>query len=164
MNISSFSPSDSNHSDEPVRLLLSETLIALNPGAAIACVPPHERSRVKAEWIVGIKAFSDQASVHGNHWERHPHGDEVLTVLEGELRIVPGIGAAGADKADPNPYAIDAHPDKSWRLASGESAIVPQGCWHRLEVLQPGRLMFITPATDSEHQLRRHNTILSENA
>jgi mannose-6-phosphate isomerase-like protein (cupin superfamily) len=30
--------------------------------------------------------------------------------------------------------------------------VVPRGCWHRLEAVQPGRLMFITPARGSEHE------------
>jgi mannose-6-phosphate isomerase-like protein (cupin superfamily) len=116
---------------------LSETLATLQPDASVQLLPFNERGRAQANWIVGIRSFSGKASVHGSHWERHPRGDEILTLLEGGLEVI----------------LHSAQADKRLTLHANESVVVPQGCWHRLEVTRPGRLLFITPSTDSEHRL-----------
>ena len=122
----------------PEPFSLTRTLAALQPDSALQLVPFGERGRVRSDWIIGIRTFEDSASVHGNHWERHPRGDEMLTVLQGCIHVV-----------------LDTSP-KETRLCldAGHSLVVPRGCWHRLEVAQPGELLFVTPATDSEHRQR----------
>ncbi|OVZ58857.1 hypothetical protein CDO44_14285 [Pigmentiphaga sp. NML080357] len=133
-----------SRSGNPARLprlfSLSDSLAVLQPDAAVALMPFHQRSLPTGGWLIGIKSISDTASVHGNHWERHPRGDEILTLLEGSLRVV---------------LSADSRGEHELQVAAGESLVVPQGWWHRLEVRQPGRLMFVTPATDSEHRLHR---------
>jgi mannose-6-phosphate isomerase-like protein (cupin superfamily) len=37
-------------------------------------------------------------------------------------------------------------------IAQGQAFIVPRGCWHRLSVLEPGRLVFLTPTAGSERR------------
>lgn len=127
---------DPNHALEPFSL--TRTLAALQPDAALQLVPFSERGRVRSDWIIGVRTFKDSASVHGSHWERHPRGDEMLTVLQGCIDVV-----------------LDTSPEETrLRLDAGHSLVVPRGCWHRLEVAQPGQLLFVTPATDSEHRPR----------
>jgi len=71
-----------------------------------------------------------------DHWERHPAGDEILTLLTGEFEIVLDT-TAGEQRA---------------ALKPGETFIVPKGVWHRGIVKAPGRLMFITPGSGTEHR------------
>ncbi|SOY77686.1 hypothetical protein CBM2589_U10188 [Cupriavidus taiwanensis] len=70
---------------DPTQLLqpfsLTRTLAVLQPGSALQLVPFSQRGSVQSDWIIGIRAFTDSTSVHGSHWERHPRGDEMLTVL-----------------------------------------------------------------------------------
>ncbi len=122
----------------PEPFSLTRTLAVLKPGSALQLVPFSERGRVQSDWIIGIRAFRDSTSVHGSHWERHPRGDEMLTVLQGCIDVV----------LDTPLEETRLHVD------AGHSLVVPQGCWHRLEVVQPGQLLFVTPATDSEHRQR----------
>jgi mannose-6-phosphate isomerase-like protein (cupin superfamily) len=83
-----------------------------------------------AGFTVGIFAFTDDASVHADHWERHPDGDEVLCVLEGCLVVtIEGDGTR----------------ERSVILEKGQALIVPQARWHRLLVVEPGRLLVCTP-------------------
>ncbi len=120
----------------PLPFNLSQTLAALQADATVQLLPFHDRGRTRADWIVGVRAFTDSASVHGSHWERHPCGDEILTLLEGRLDVIL------EDTPEPRRLTLQAH----------QSCVVPRGCWHRLEVTVPGRLLFITPTADSEHR------------
>jgi mannose-6-phosphate isomerase-like protein (cupin superfamily) len=71
-----------------------------------------------------------------DHWERHPAGEEILTLLTGEMDLVLDM-PAGEQRAT---------------LKPGETFIVPKGVWHRGIVKAPGRLMFITPGAGTEHK------------
>jgi mannose-6-phosphate isomerase-like protein (cupin superfamily) len=71
-----------------------------------------------------------------SHWERHPAGDEILTLLSGEMELV--LDAAGGEQRA--------------TLGPGETFIVPKGVWHRGIVRAPGRLMFVTPGAGTEHK------------
>ncbi|XDF37046.1 hypothetical protein RBH89_08330 [Paracidovorax avenae] len=37
-------------------------------------------------------------------------------------------------------------------LSAGQMFVVLRGTWHRLQVVQPGRLMSVTPGRGSEHR------------
>src|SRR5262245_29665862 len=71
-----------------------------------------------------------------DHWERHPAGEEILTLLSGELVIVLDMPGGGQRAT----------------LRPGETFIVPKGVWHRGIVRVPGRLMFITPSAGTGHR------------
>jgi mannose-6-phosphate isomerase-like protein (cupin superfamily) len=84
--------------------------------------------------LFGVCDFADDASVHADQWERHPDGDEILCVLEGRLLATLELDGA-ADAVT---------------IEKGQVFIVPQGSWHRLQVLAPGRLLFFTPTAGVE--------------
>lgn len=75
-------------------------------------------------------------SADWDHWERHPAGDEILTLLSGEMELV--LEAAGREQR-----AV---------LKPGQTFIVPRGVWHRGIVKKPGQLMFLTPGAGTEHR------------
>lgn len=79
--------------------------------------------------LVGVITFTDDESVHANHWEIHPGGDEILYVLEGRLLAVIERDG-GAEQAV---------------IVAGQGFVMPRASWHRLKVLEPGRLLFFTP-------------------
>lgn len=86
--------------------------------------------------IFGVHDFTDDDSVHADSWELHPEGDEILCVLQG--RLLAEIYCDGAiDEAV---------------IGQGQAFIVPQATWHRLRVLEPGRLLFLTPTAATEHR------------
>jgi len=78
--------------------------------------------------------FEDDASVHADHWERHPGGDEILCLLQG--RLLAAVEADGATQE-----AV---------IEEGQAVIFPKAAWHRLRVLEPGRLIVFTPRAGSE--------------
>ncbi|MGE8688000.1 MAG: cupin domain-containing protein [Achromobacter sp.] len=88
-------------------------------------------------WLVGVKAVASDADVHGDVWERHPAGEEMLCVLEG--RVVLTLADDGGAETDV-------------LLDTRRCAVVPRGVWHRLHIACPGKILFVTPGRGSEHR------------
>jgi mannose-6-phosphate isomerase-like protein (cupin superfamily) len=71
-------------------------------------------------------------------WERHPVGEELVLVLSGHVVF----------------QMEDAFGPRDLSLHQGESTLVPQGAWHRAVVVDPVRLLFVTP-TPARTELRQ---------
>ena len=82
-----------------------------------------------------LMGASDQ-SKDWDHWERHPAGEEILTLLSGKMELV-------LDMPEGEQRTV---------VKAGETFIVPRGIWHRALVREPGRLMFVTPGAGTEHR------------
>ena len=81
---------------------------------------------------VGIVTM-DQDAPHGG--EIHPDGDEFLYVISGRLRVVG-----------------ESTPNEPLELGPGEACIVSGGEWHRVHVLEPTKLIHITPGPNGDHR------------
>lgn len=111
--------------------------VALRRDGAMRDVGRLRRLEPEDGWLLGIKAVATDADVHGDIWERHPAGDEMLCVLEGRV-VVTLMDEEGAET--------------DMLLDTRRSAIVPRGVWHRLHVACPGKILFVTPGQSSEHR------------
>ncbi|MCB9898246.1 MAG: cupin domain-containing protein [Planctomycetes bacterium] len=70
---------------------------------------------------------------HGG--EVHPDGDEILYVISGRVRVVG-----------------ESDPDAALELGPGEACIVPRGEWHRVHILEPTKLVHLTPGPRGDHR------------
>jgi mannose-6-phosphate isomerase-like protein (cupin superfamily) len=70
------------------------------------------------------------------HWEVHPHGDEVLIVLEGSVRMIFQKPSG----------------EETFDLSPGRTLIVPAGVWHRAENQVNLRMLFMTFGKDTKHK------------
>jgi quercetin dioxygenase-like cupin family protein len=69
-------------------------------------------------------------------WERHPGGEELVLVLSGCVR-----------------FHFDGGEPTAVMLSGGEATLVPRGTWHRAEMVEPSRMLFVTPApVRTEHR------------
>lgn len=80
---------------------------------------------------VGIVTM-ERSAPHGG--EVHPDGDEILYVISGKVRVI----------CDSEPAPLE--------LNAGDACIVPAGEWHKVDVLQPTRLVHITPGPHGDHR------------
>jgi quercetin dioxygenase-like cupin family protein len=76
-------------------------------------------------------AVMTKTAPHGG--ERHPDGDEVLYVVDGRARLI---------------FTDDPLPDVD--LQPGAVVIVPKGLWHRVEILEPCHIVYLTPGPNGE--------------
>ncbi|MGH8260345.1 MAG: cupin domain-containing protein [Steroidobacteraceae bacterium] len=88
-------------------------------------------SRILTQLTVGIVEMSRDAP-HGG--ELHPDGDEFVCVLSGSVSVT-----------------IDSAPEPM-TLRAGEGCLIPQGEWHRVHLLEPTRLLHITPGPHGAHR------------
>ncbi len=86
-------------------------------------------------FTAGVVSMSASAP-HGG--EMHPDGDEILLVLSGRVRV-----------------EGDSELDAGLELGPGGACIVRAGEWHRVEILEPTRLLHITPGPGGEHRAQR---------
>src|SRR5690349_15448884 len=74
----------------------------------------------------------------GDHWERHPAGDEVIVCLSGTVTVVREAGELTERVV----------------LRPGQAAVNPAGTWHAVDADGPARLVTITPGLGTEHRGR----------
>jgi PhnB protein len=78
---------------------------------------------------LGVMSYTGQTP-----WERHPDGDELLLVLDGELELT---------------ALTDDGPVKR-TLRAGEAFVCPQGLWHRQNAEKSVSMLYGTPIATSE--------------
>jgi quercetin dioxygenase-like cupin family protein len=64
-----------------------------------------------------------------DYQERHPHGDELAVVLEGDIDLLLDEGAG----------------ETARRLERHQARLIPAGAWHRVAVHEASTILFITP-------------------
>jgi mannose-6-phosphate isomerase-like protein (cupin superfamily) len=84
--------------------------------------------------LVALHRFSSSWDT----WEVHPHGDEVVICIEGEMTLYQDIeGVVGKIS-----------------LRSGEAAINPPGAWHTADIDGPAAAVFITAGMGTQNRPR----------
>jgi quercetin dioxygenase-like cupin family protein len=123
--------------DADIRARLEELadqpkMVAHDPRAALSDLPEMTMRFLASlnRCTIGVSRFS-----RDSHWERHPAGDELLHVLEGEADVV---------------TLTDAGPVRS-TVRAGSIFICPQGLWHRVLPRSPLSLLFATPGEGTKH-------------
>ena len=116
----------------------AQTLVRLE-AAGLAATPLarsaeawREINRAAGERVIGMAQPVDPADLHPDTWEMHPHGDEVLFLLDGAINVA--LADNGAIETEVLP------------LTAGQGCVVEPGIWHRLLLRKPSRLLFVTPA------------------
>ncbi|MFI9462695.1 cupin domain-containing protein [Streptomyces xiamenensis] len=74
----------------------------------------------------------------GDHWERHPAGDELVVCLSGSVTVV---------------RDADGVPDRVV-LGPGEATVNPAGAWHAVDMAGPASILTITPGLGTDHRPR----------
>ena len=80
----------------------------------------------------GVATMS-RNSPHGG--EMHPDGDEVLYLISGRLRVV----------------FLD-NPEDDVDVLPGDGLVVPKGMWHRVDIIEPSQIVYLTPGPNNEYR------------
>ena len=98
---------------------------------AVKGLPQLELRRLGAldRATIGVFRFTGQAP-----WERHPDGDELLHVLEGDVDLTV--------LTDDGPRQVP--------IGAGEVFVCPRGLWHRQRSKTGATILFATPTATSE--------------
>ncbi|HLM64456.1 MAG TPA: cupin domain-containing protein [Acidimicrobiales bacterium] len=121
---------------------LSDTYVSVHTTGEARAVPVDDgfwpevmagkRPELASGWLLaGFEYAGDWGT-----WERHPAGDEIVTLLSGAVDIVLDEGGA----------------ERTVSLTAGQTCIVPQGTWHRAVVHEPARAVHLTPGEGTVHR------------
>ena len=102
---------------------------------------PETSSEEAMKAFTELSEYRDGAIYFGHYagnseWERHPNGDEIVMVVEGETNLIllkDGIEAENT-------------------LAKGELLIVPKNIWHRFVTDDGVQVMTVTPQPTDHSQ------------
>jgi mannose-6-phosphate isomerase-like protein (cupin superfamily) len=112
--------------------LFTPSGLRLRPDGTIEVEIPPRMSGDEDGWVVASFHVESDRDVHGDHWEIHPSGQEVVSVVSGHARLV----LRAED---------DQGQDETVTLEAGTAYVVPRNRWHRLEIDGPTDLQSITP-------------------
>jgi mannose-6-phosphate isomerase-like protein (cupin superfamily) len=121
---------------------LDSTYVCLSPDGAASLIEVtpdfwntiDERDDVKDGRLVAVF----ESGGDWQHWEMHPHGEELLILLSGNMTMVFEVRGK----------------EERIELLEGRACIVPRGTWHRAVVPVRSRLLAITYGRDTEHRPR----------
>jgi len=117
----------------PQRFDATAQTIGLSRELGATIVPAQPDPPIAVDGVTIGVAHMSENSPHGG--EMHPDGDEVLYLISGHVNVV---------FEDPSFDDVDMRP--------GDGLIVPQGVWHRVDILEPSQIMYATPGPGGEYR------------
>ena len=104
--------------------------IGISRTLAAEKVPARPDPPVPVDGLTFGVANMQENSPHGG--ELHPDGDEVLYLISGRARVV---------------FPEDDYADIE--LLPGNGLVVPRGVWHRVDILEPCQIVYVTPGPNN---------------
>ncbi|MFJ8923776.1 cupin domain-containing protein [Streptomyces sp. NPDC102415] len=74
----------------------------------------------------------------GDHWERHPAGDELVVCLSGSVTVTRDVAGVPGSVV----------------LGPGEATVNPAGAWHAVDMTGPASILTITAGLGTDHRPR----------
>jgi hypothetical protein len=102
-------------------------------GPAFWQLPPAEMARFDQGWLVSEFVCSEDWS----NWEMHPHGDELVYLLSGDIELHLEL-----------PEGLQTE-----RITGRGGKLVPRGVWHTAKVFATSRMFFITRCEGTQHRV-----------
>jgi mannose-6-phosphate isomerase-like protein (cupin superfamily) len=107
--------------------------IGVNEQFAATPVPVRPDPSVPVDGATFGVAMMTENSPHDG--EMHPDGDEILYLISGRVRVV---------------FPVDDLDDID--VAPGDGLVIPKGLWHRVDILAPSRIVYLTPGPNNEYR------------
>lgn len=115
----------------PIRFNPIADTVGLGRDLMASIVPAQPDPPIPVDGMTfGVATMAENAP-HGG--EMHPDGDEVLYLVSGKVRVV------FLDNDEPDIY-----------VKPGDGLVVPKGVWHRVDVLEPCQIVYLTPGPNNE--------------
>jgi mannose-6-phosphate isomerase-like protein (cupin superfamily) len=119
--------------DRITRVDLARFSISISHNLSMSAVELQSGPPRVCEGLMFGLADMNHDPPHGG--ELHPDGDELIYIISGRVRVTG-----------------DSEPTQLCELGPGDACIVPKGEWHRVKLLEPTRLLHITPGPNGAHR------------
>jgi len=116
---------------DPAKFSPSEYAIGIGLDLAAIKIKEQGDPPVPVDGMTFGVASMSENSPHGG--EMHPDGDEVLYLISGRVNVV---------------FLDSPQPDIV--MKPGEGLVVPKGVWHRVDILEPCQIVYLTPGPNNQ--------------
>ena len=107
--------------------------VGLNRNLSASIVPARPDPPEPVDGVtIGVVTMTENSPHDG---EMHPDGDEVLYLISGRARVT-----------------IETAPVEEFEMAPGDGLNDPKGVWHRVHILEPSQIVFVTPGPGGEYR------------
>ena len=107
--------------------------VAINRGWSALVMPARPDPAIPVNgYTFGVATMTENSPHDG---EMHPDGDEVLYLINGRVRVT-----------------IETSPVQVLDMLPGDGAIVPKGVWHKVDILDPSQIVYLTPGPGGEYR------------
>lgn len=107
--------------------------VALGRDLVAALQPERADPAIPVDGVtIGIATMTENSPHAG---EMHPDGDEVLYLISGRVRVT-----------------VESDPVETLDLQPGDGLLVPKGLWHRVDVVEPCRIVYVTPGPNGKYR------------
>ena len=117
--------------ERPRKFNPSTHTIGLDRDRSASEIPAQPDPPVPVDGVTIGVAMMSENSPHGG--EMHPDGDETLYLISGRVKVV----------------FLDSDEDDI-EISPGEGLVVPKGIWHRVDILEPSQIVYVTPGPNNE--------------
>ena len=119
--------------NDPVRFDPASQTVGINRDLSAATMPARPDPAIPVDgYTFGVATMTENSPHDG---EMHPDGDEVLYLIDGRVRVT-----------------IETDPVQELEMLPGDGAIVPKGIWHRVDILEPSQIVYLTPGPGGEYR------------
>ena len=118
---------------KPIKFDPATHTIGLNRGFDASTMPEQPDPPVPFSGLTFGVATMSENSPHGG--EMHPDGDEVLYLISGQVNVV--FEDEDLDDVLMNP---------------GDGLVIGKGLWHRVDILNPSQIVYLTPGPRNEYR------------
>lgn len=117
----------------PVRFNPFLQTVALSRELSASILPATADPAIPVDGATfGVATMSENSPHDG---EMHPDGDEVLYLISGRVRVT-----------------LETVPVQTLDVDPGDGLIVPKGVWHRVDILEPSQIVYMTPGPGTEYR------------
>jgi quercetin dioxygenase-like cupin family protein len=107
--------------------------VAINRDLTAETMPARPDPAIPVDgYTFGVATMSENSPHDG---EMHPDGDEVLYLISGKVRVT--LETDSVQELDMSP---------------GDGMIVPKGIWHRVDIIEPSQIVYLTPGPGGEYR------------
>ena len=107
--------------------------IAINRDLKAETMPAQADPAVPVDgYTFGVATMTENSPHDG---EMHPDGDEVLYLVSGKVGVT-----------------LETDPVQELEMQPGDGLVVPQGTWHRVDILEPSRIVYLTPGPNGQYR------------
>ena len=121
-----------NPEDTYVHLAVDGTAQKTPGGAEFWSLSPDEMCKFGQGWLISEFICTQDWP----NWEMHPHGDEFVYLLNGDVELVLELPTGTTSE----------------RMTGRGAIVVPRNVWHTARVFLPSRMLFVTRGEDTQHR------------